>query len=183
MTDSAEATVEVVSPEIVLEKSTVRPVVLDSTPATSGGPNPVSGPDVPVPAPAEYLYTLHNTGNISVRTVAVTDVFPEPAGTSSCPVQPVLAPVTNVGDANGNTTLDPGEAWQYQCELSGVDALTKADSDDPPGPNPLQPSTVTNTASATGEAFFLDGATPVTTPVTSNDATAQVQVIAPSFCH
>ena len=175
LTDSAEATVEVVSPEIVLEKSSVRPVVLD--PAAPA----IAGPDVPLRAPAAYLYTVHNTGNISVRNVVVNDVFPVPAN-SSCPVQPVPPVGTNAGDTNANSIVDPGESWQYQCVLNGpeladqgrfrrtswVQPATALDRHQHRNRNGSKPSSST-------------GATEVTTPVVSNSATAQVQVISPSM--
>ena len=175
LTASATATVAVVEPGLALAKSTVHPVVLDPAAPALGGP------DVPLRTPAVYLYTLRNTGNISVRNPVVDDTFPAQGG-QTCPVEPVPPAGINAGDTNADGVLDPGEAWQYNCVLrsvAGGHALTKADADDPPGFNPLLPSPVTNTAVGSGEAFFNDGPTEVTRSVESNSARTTVDVISP----
>lgn len=172
LTVFAQAVVEVVRPAITLEKAAVRPVVLDPLAPALGGP------DVPLRTPAVYVYTVRNNGNVAVRDVSITDVYPSQGG-NTCPVEPVPPTGANVGDTDANLVLDPGEGWEYQCVLGGADALTKADADDPPGSDPQLPSPVTNTASAAGEAFIVDGQIEQVFAVESNDATAQVLVISP----
>jgi uncharacterized repeat protein (TIGR01451 family) len=179
LTALAPEVVQVVQPQIVLEKSSSRPTVLDP-----GAPAAL-GPDVPLRTPMVYRYTVSNAGNVAVRNVVVADVFPVRTAPAplNCPVIPVnTTGAVNAGDADANGTLDPGEAWQYMCTLTSVaggHALTKADADDPPGIDPLRPSPVTNTATATGEAFFLDGTVEVTQAVASNSASETVEVILP----
>ena len=175
LTDFAPELVDVVGPEIVLEKSAVRPVVLDP------GAPALGGPDVPLRTPAVYLYTVSNTGAVPIRDVAVEDIYLAQGATRARGAVSLLA--ANVGDVNGNGVLDPGESWEFQCVLTSVaggDPLEKADADDPPGFDPLAPSPVTNTAVAPGEAFVIDGTIEQTLDVESNIATDQVHVISPA---
>ena len=158
----------------MLEKSAVRPVVLDP------GAPALGGPDVPLRTPAVYLYTVSNTGAVDPCTWPSRTSTAQ--GGNTCPVEPVPPLAANVGDVNGNGVLDPGESWEFQCVLTSVaggDPLDKADADDPPGFDPLAPSPVTNTAVAIPEAFVMTGRSSRHW-TWSNIATDQVHVISPA---
>ena len=163
-----------VSPAIEIDKAAVRPVVLDvydGLPLGNPPPGPIAGPDVPDTTPAAYVFTVRNSGNVPIRDVVVTDDFPNNT-TTSCAPTAVTSGGFNVGDANRNSVLDPGEAWEYDCTVR----LTKAaDADAAPVARNV-PGIVTNRASVTGEAFL--GQEPPF-PVADTSADVQVQIISP----
>ena len=173
LTREAQAVVEVLNPAITIEKQAVRPAVLDVYDGLPLGnpPGPLAGPDVPSTTPAAYVFTVRNTGNISIRNVVVTDDFPNNA-TTSCPPTPVNAGGFNVGDSNQNSLLDPGEAWEYDCTVR----LTKASDADAAPVARNQIGVATNTASVTGEAVF--GQEPPV-PVAGMSGPVQVLIISP----
>ncbi len=173
LTRRDQAVVEVVTPAIEIVKAAVRPVVLDVYDGLPLGdpPGPIAGPDVPATTPAAYTFTVSNTGNVPIRDVVVADDFPNNTITSCAP-SAVTAGGFNVGDANQNDLLDPGEAWEYSCAVR----LTKpVDADGAPVARDV-PGIVTNTASVTGEAFF--GQEPPF-PVDDTSTAVQVLIISP----
>jgi LPXTG-motif cell wall-anchored protein/uncharacterized repeat protein (TIGR01451 family) len=181
VTDRDPAEVEVVTASMDVEKTSVRPVVLDpDAPA-------IAGPDVPLRAPAVYDILVSNTGTTVIRDVAVQDTFPLQGG-DTCTVTPVVTGGgTNAGDADSNGNLDPGEVWQYECVMSPTVGeppnrfLTKADADVPPGNQPAAPSPVTDTVTASGEAFETPDGQPIGPIELETPAvTAQVEVISPN---
>jgi len=58
--------------------------------------------------PVLFTYNETNDGILPITNVTVSD--------NTCsPVTPVLIGGFNVGDINGNTILDSGESWQFEC--------------------------------------------------------------------
>ena len=154
LTRRADAAVRVAQPAIELTKTALRGVVLDPD------ADPASGPDVPTPRPAEYLYDVSNTGGTPLRNVALTD--------NRC------ATITFVGgDTNTDQVLDQDEVWQYTCAT----ALQRQQATPPPG---NLSGLVANTATVTGTPFLPDNPSQTAPPVTDSD-TAQVLVIEPSL--
>ncbi len=104
VTDSDQATVNVVLPDLTLTKSVDQHRVLPGTTVT-------------------YTYVATNTGTASLRNPD------DPIGSPTIP--PVhwvtdnkCADVTYVsGDTDDNGLLDPGEAWQFTCQTP-ISALT-----------------------------------------------------------
>lgn len=149
------ALVDVVRPGIAIVKTALVPVVLD--PAAE----PVSGPDVPDPRPAEYIYEVSNTGTVPLREVAPSD--------DRC------AALTFVdGDVNADSILDVDEVWSYFCET------TLQRSQGTPLPAGAESALVTNTAQVTGIPFLPDDPDAVGPTQTATD-TAQVVVIQPDI--
>ena len=152
---TAIALVDVVRPGISIVKTALVPVVLD--PAAQ----PVSGPDVPDPRPAEYLYDVSNTGTVPLREITPSD--------DRC------AALTFVdGDVNADSILDVGEVWSYFCET------TLQRSQGTPPPTGAESALVTNTASVTGVPFLPDDPDAVGPTQSATDA-AQVVVTQPGI--
>jgi uncharacterized repeat protein (TIGR01451 family) len=155
--DLASAFVTVAHPDIEIQKTALRPVVLDpDAPA-------VAGPDVPTPRQAEYEYQVSNPGDVPLSLAA------------NPPTDDRCAPVTFVdGDADGDGLLDPGEVWNYTCTTT----LEREDANVPPG---NESGLVENTVTVTGVPFF-NGAL-VTDPdkQPSDSDKAQVLVIEPGI--
>jgi uncharacterized repeat protein (TIGR01451 family) len=130
VTDDAEAFVDVVSPAIEVEKTSLRPVVVD--PAAEI----VEGPDLPR-RPAEYTYDVTNTGTVAL------DLTPDP------PVDDRCAPLSFVGgDENNDGLLDVDETWSYTCST----LLSRSQGTPPPTGN--ESAFVRNTVTATGIPSF-----------------------------
>jgi len=166
LADSDTALVEVRTGEIAVDKTALRPVVLDPD-AT-----PVDGPDVPTPRLAAYEYAVSNPGSLPLDlTDGVTTALRVTDDVCS-PVVPTEAGGFNVGDANEDGLLDITEIWQFTCSQQ----LDKDDGVVPPGPNP-QPSLVKNTVTAVGTPLLAPERGP---DVTATD-TADVLVIEPSL--
>jgi uncharacterized repeat protein (TIGR01451 family) len=149
------AIVEVIIPEIALEKIAITPVVLDPD-AT-----PVLGPDVPDARPAQYLYIVTNPGSTPIRDVVVTD--------DRC------APLTYLsGDVGDDGILGLDEAWEYSCEQQ-----LQREWGTPP-PTGAESALVTNVATVTGTAF-LPFAPETDGPAVSAEDSEQVLVIEPGL--
>jgi hypothetical protein len=123
VTDRAVAFVDVLRPGIAIAKQTLTPVVVDPaavTPPDVSVPDGriVAGPDHPTPRPAEYVYEVTNTGNVSL------DLDPDP------PVDDLCSPLVLLSgdDAPSNGLLEPGEVWTYTCSTT----LTRDDANTPP---------------------------------------------------
>ena len=130
VTDDAEAFVDVVSPAIEIDKTSLRPVVVD--PAAEV----VEGPDLPR-RPAEYTYDVTNTGTVAL------DLTPDP------PVDDRCAPLRFVGgDENNDGLLDIDETWNYTCST-----LLSRSQGTPP-PTGSESAFVRNTVTATGIPSF-----------------------------
>ena len=99
VTDTDQATVNVVSPDLALTKSVDEHLVLPGTTVT-------------------YSYVATNTGTASLRNPA------DPVGSPTIPpvhwvTDDKCADVTYVsGDTDGNGLLDPGEAWHFTCQTA-----------------------------------------------------------------
>jgi uncharacterized repeat protein (TIGR01451 family) len=97
VTDTDQATVHVVSPDLTLTKSADEHLVLPGTTVT-------------------YTYVATNTGTASLRNPD------DPIGSPTIPpvhwvTDDKCADVTYVsGDADNNGLLDPGEAWTFTCQ-------------------------------------------------------------------
>lgn len=93
----------------------------------------VKGTSKPYYLPGEapvYQYAVTNPGDVPLSTVSVSD--------NACsPVQATLDAGYNVGDANDDNKLDPGESWAYTCTDTAL------------GPG-AGGSTISNTATAEG---------------------------------
>lgn len=88
------------APAIALDKSVSAETVYPNTPVT-------------------YTFVAANTGQLPLVNVKVDDPL--------CSVMPVINGVVNAGDVNGNSLLDPAEAWQFTCGLTIVgDTYNKA---------------------------------------------------------
>jgi len=147
----AEAYVDIVTPGIALDKTALKPVVLDPD-ADPVGPN--------TPDPALYEYVVTNTGDVPIRDVVLAD--------DTC------SPVTFIGgDANGDSYLDTDESWYYGCST----ALQRQQGTPPP--KGAQSGLVTNKATVTGTPF-VPGTDQTAPKVSANDQ-AQVLVIEPSL--
>ena len=158
LTRRAFAFVQVVTPEIELVKTALVPVVLDPD------AQPVEGPDVPDPRPAEYLYEVGNPGQVPIRDVVLAD--------DTCENVTFLE-----GDAAPTGSLDPGEAWVYTCETT----LQRQQATTPPLPPDSKLSgMVRNTADVQGTSFLPDEPDVDGPEVTDSD-TASVTVIEPSL--
>jgi uncharacterized repeat protein (TIGR01451 family) len=151
----AVAKVDLETAAITVVKDSLRPVVLDLD-ATA-----IAGPDVPLRAPAVYQYSVRNHGTLPLDDVTLTD--------DVC-----ASPTFESGDSNGDTLLDVDEVWIYVCVQT--DRLTKADG--VPASDPVRPSVVTNTGTATGTPV-LSG-TPRPDAAVSDTDTATTTVIAPA---
>jgi uncharacterized repeat protein (TIGR01451 family) len=86
---------------------------------------------------ATFTFTVDNTGNVPLGSVAITD--------DRCsPVVPSLSGAFNVGDADTDGLLDVTETWTYTCSLTAtVDLANTATvtADDPQGnPVPAAPA-------------------------------------------
>ena len=150
----ARALVEVVQPGIDLIKTALVPVVLDAD------ANPIAGPDVPTPQPAQYTYDVANTGVTPLGAVTLTD--------DRC------ATVTFVsGDTNTDNVLDIDEVWSYTCTT----ALGREQATPPPV---AESGFVTNTATVVATPF-LPGDPASTAPNVSDSDIAQVLVIEPGL--
>lgn len=167
----AIARVRVVTPRMSIDKVRVRAVVLDP------GAPAIEGPDVAasvvVPRPAQFEYTLRNTGEVPVRNLVVTD-------TNVNPGHPGCALSGPTGDIGGDDILDVGEVWGYSCSLDdGADGprLSKSVGDTPV--DPTQPATVTNTVTASGEGFIPNTGQALAVPEVSD--VAAVDVISPQL--
>jgi hypothetical protein len=154
--DVAAAFVDVLRPGIDIVKTALVPVVLDpDAPA-------VSGPDVPDPRQAQYLYEVTNTGNVELDLGAG-------------PADDICSPLTLLeGDTDTDDLLDPDETWVYGCETT----LGREQANAPPVTG-NESGTVTNTAAVTGVPFF-EGA-PVPGKSVSADDIAQVTVLEPGI--
>jgi uncharacterized repeat protein (TIGR01451 family) len=99
VTDSDQATVNVVSPDLALTKSVDEHLVLPGTTVT-------------------YSYVATNTGTASLRNPA------DPVGSPTIPpvhwvTDDKCPDVTYVsGDTDGNGLLDPAEAWHFICQTA-----------------------------------------------------------------
>lgn len=154
LTRRALALVRVLDPAISLTKSALVGVVLDPD------ASPVSGPDVPTPREAEYIYDVANTGSTPISDVVITD--------DRC------AALTFVdGDTNDDEVLDLDEVWHYTCST----ALQRQQGTPPPQ---NESGLVTNTATVTGTPFLPDQPGTLGPEVRDTD-TAQVLVIEPSL--
>ena len=129
---SAPAIVRVVEPEIAVTKTALRGVVLD--PAADAQ----SGPDVPDPREAVYLYEVSNLGSLPLADVE------DRIDDDTC------SPVSyDAGDTNADELLDLDEVWVFSCS----DQLEKADGFPPDEPIS---SLVTNTVTAVGVPVLND---------------------------
>lgn len=101
VSDQDTAFVNVVNPRINVEK-TADPTLIHSGDSVT------------------YTYVVTNPGDVPLAGVTVTD--------DRCsPVTPVLSGGFNVGDANSNGLLEPGEAWQFTCTTTlSVDTVNTA---------------------------------------------------------
>jgi len=146
----SQAEVDVVTPEIAVEKVALRPVVVDPAALEAAGGTLIAGPDSVLPRPAAYTFLVSNPGEVPLADVDLTDTWDQGSCTPSF-----------VSGDDGNGLLDPGEAWEYQCVLNGGPSegprLTKADGDqawqDDGG---VGPAPVTDTACVTATSD-LDG--------------------------
>ena len=158
--DVAVAFVDVLQPGITITKTALRGVVLDD------GAEPVQGPDVPTPRPAQYLYEVNNTGNVPL---ALDPDPPAEGGDGIC------APLEFVeGDTNADGLLDVDETWVYSCETP----LDRDQNNVGPPPGDLS-GVVQNEVDVVGVPFF-EGAEVPDKSVTASD-TATVQVIEPGL--
>ncbi len=159
--DLATAFVNVLQPGISVDKIALVGVVLD------GGAEPVAGPDVPTPRPAEYRYEVTNTGNVELGL--------DPNPPAEDPTRHVCAPLVFVeGDTDGDDLLDVDETWVYSCSI----ALDRDDNNVGPPPGDLS-GVVQNQVNVTGVPFF-EGALVPDKSVTDSD-TSTVQVIEPGL--
>ncbi len=76
----------------------------NDSPPVAGTPD---GPIVPVGSTVTWTYNVTNPGTEPIANVAVSDNI---AGVNPTPV---LSGGFNVGDANDNGLLDPGETWEF----------------------------------------------------------------------
>lgn len=154
LTREAKARVRLEVPAVTIIKDSLRPVVLDPNSAA------IAGPDVPLVAPAVYLYQVVNDGTLPLEDVVVTD---DVCG----------APTYLSGNSNNDNRLDVDEVWEFRCVQTTL--LTKADG--VPANDPRQPSVVTNTGKVTGTPVL--GVTLRPDRKVIAEATAQTTVIAP----
>jgi uncharacterized repeat protein (TIGR01451 family) len=104
-------------------------VILTNGVDYSGG----SGPLVPVGSTVTWTYNVTNTGNVPLGGVVVTD----DRGFSP---SPVLSGGFNVGDADGDGLLDPGETWAYTATgiaTAGQSVVTATVTATPAGGAPV----------------------------------------------
>ena len=83
-----------------ITKTALVPVVLDPD------AEPIIGPDIPTPRPAEYLYEVANTGDVPLADV-------EPPDDDYCDDVTFLE-----GDVDTDEILDVDEVWVYTCETT-----------------------------------------------------------------
>ena len=159
--DLAAAVVQTARPGISITKTALRDPVLDPD------ADPVAGPDVPDPRPAQYTYDVTNTGTVPLS------LSPEPPVDDTC--GPLLPAASGRGDTNADDLLQPGEVWHYTCETS-LDR--EGDSNTPPVTGD-ESGLVQNTVTVRGVPFF-EGALAPDKVVTDSD-TAQVLVIEPGI--
>lgn len=161
VTDTATARVEVVRPDIDVDKTTLRPVVLDpDAPAELG-------PDVPR-RPAEYEYVVTNPGFVPLQ------VGKNP-GDANAPLDDICSPLVFVdGDLDGDDLLDVDEAWTYECSQ----ILERQQANTPPLTG-AESGLVTNTVTVTGIPVF--GGTLVPDKQVTDTSTEQTLVIEPSL--
>jgi hypothetical protein len=174
-TEIASATLNVIQPATILQKTVTK--VNGNPPVTPPGAN---FPTIHNGDSVTYTYTENNAvgTNAPLSNVSVSDnLCPAPAGGQATPVLGADG-IHNVGDANSNNLLDPGETWSFTCTT----VVTA------PKPTVGQPApTVTNTATATGTdplgtviTSCPPGAPSATTICdTHEQAAATVQVIHP----
>lgn len=105
-----------------------------------------------------YLYTLTNTGNVTLSAIALTDVgptFTNSGGTTISGTPANMTPVTYGSETtgDGDSNFEPGEIWVYQATYTlaqsevnhaagvtnGVDNSVSATANDPGG-NPVAPT-------------------------------------------
>ncbi len=132
VSDQGTAFVDVVNPRINVAKTADPTIILSGDSVT-------------------YTYVVTNPGDVPLASVTVTDDV-------CSPVNPVTVGGFNIGDANQNGLLEPGESWRYTCTMT------------------LSTDTV-NTASATGQPTDATGQPlPDIGPVRDDDI-ASVDVI------
>ena len=155
----AFALVEIVQPDITVDKVALKPVVLDPDTVILDPDTGILGPTPP--DPAVYLYGVSNTGDVPLRDIVIDD--------DTC------APLTFLdGDTNDDGNLDVDEVWIYGC----LTPLQRQQGTPPP--TGAMSGLVTNTASVEGTPF-LPGGPIVTTDPVADTAQAQVLVIEPSI--
>jgi uncharacterized repeat protein (TIGR01451 family) len=150
--DTAAAVVEVLVPEIIIEKIPLVGEVLDKD------STPVFGPDAPDVRPARYTYDVGNIGTVPLLVPA------------DSPSDDKCAPLRFVGgDNNGNGLLDPLEVWTYRC-----DRLLDRESDSVPPPTGDESGTVPNTVVVEGIPVYQGNAYPGKTVTSQDDASVLV---------
>ena len=153
--DSAAAFVDVVVPGIAITKTSLRGVVLDP------GAPAVAGPDVPDRRPAEYVYQVTNTGNVTL------DLGAGPLD-DKCPT------LILTGGDDGSGLLEAGEVWDYGCST----VLDRDDANTPPVTG-AESGLVRNTVTVHGVPIFDGG--PVPDKAVDDSDTAEVLVIEPGL--
>ena len=79
------------------------------------------GPLVPRGSTVAWTYQVTNAGNVPLSDVVVVDDNGTPDAADDFHPDPVEDGGYNLGDADQDGLLDPGEVWQYQAEGTAID--------------------------------------------------------------
>ena len=81
-----------------------------------------TGPFITVGGPVRWNYEVTNPGDVPIGNVVLTDDNGTPRTGDDFNPMPVLSGGFNVGDANQDNLLDPGEVWIYTTDPVAVQA-------------------------------------------------------------
>ncbi len=118
-----------------------------------------TGPEGSVGGVVVWNYVVTNPGSVGLTAVAVSDDAGTPGDTGDdFSAEPVLDGAVNVGDADGDGVLDPGEAWRFTADGIIVEGQ------------------YANLGTAVGQPATADG-TPIGVPVRATDPSHHLGVL------